>query len=87
MSTNSTCVMIILVQREMETKGSWVRGLGDIAQGSAYGFTATVASSRYGFLFAGSGPRRRNGWGHVDRGLGQRQAGVAGPWVEVGPIS
>ena len=46
----------------METEGSFVSGFGDVIQGSAYGFTGTVASSRHGFLFSGSMSDENRHW-------------------------
>ena len=51
--------------------------------GSVYGFTGAAASGRYGFLFSGSASDRDGETtGQIDRGLTQRQAGVASPEVE-----
>ena len=60
----------VLVQREMETEGSFVSGLGYVILGSFYGFTASGASSPYGFLFSGSvSGRDAETVGQVDCGL------------------
>ncbi len=77
------CRRTVLVQRELETEGSIVSGFWDIVQGSVYGFTATMTSSRYGFLFSGSGSGDdAETAGHIDSSLMQRQTGVVNPKVE-----